>query len=103
KRLQELKTDKPTEQAAKAAAERFKQLLESLRADAGANAGQGGGGGGGGGGDGGAPGNGDGIPATAQLKMLKSLQQEINERTESYDELQRRNKTLTPEQTADLK
>ena len=48
-------------------------------------------------------GNGDGIPATAQLKMLKSLQQEINERTESFDELQRRNQKLTPEQTAELK
>ena len=48
-------------------------------------------------------GNGDGIPATAQLKMLKSLQQEINERTEALDELQRRNQKLTPEQTAELK
>ena len=35
--------------------------------------------------------------------MLKSLQQEINDRTEAFDELQRRNKTLTPEQTAELK
>ena len=41
----------------------------------------------------------DGIPATAQLKMLKTLQQEINERTEALDELRRRNKELTPEQT----
>ncbi len=48
-------------------------------------------------------GNGDGIPATAQLKMLKSLQQEINERTEALDELQRRNQKLTPEQAAELK
>ena len=44
---------------------------------------------------------GDGIPATAQLKMLKTLQQEINERTESFDELRRRNQKLTPEQTAE--
>ena len=46
-----------------------------------------------------AGGGGDGIPATAQLKMLKTLQQEINERTESFDELRRRNQKLTPDQT----
>jgi len=33
--------------------------------------------------------------------MLKTLQQEINERTESFDELRRRNQKLTPEQTGD--
>ena len=47
-------------------------------------------------------GNGDGIPPTAQLKLLKSLQQEINERTDSFDEKQRRNQKLNPEQTAEL-
>src|SRR6516165_1539523 len=57
---------------------------------------------GGGGGGGGGGGNGDGIPATAQLKMLKSLQKEINDRTEALDELRRRNKQLSPEQTAEL-
>jgi hypothetical protein len=31
--------------------------------------------------------------------MLRTLQQEINERTESLDELRRRNQGLTPEQT----
>ena len=35
--------------------------------------------------------------------MLKSLQQEINERTETLDELQRRNHKLTPDQAAELK
>jgi hypothetical protein len=35
--------------------------------------------------------------------MLKSLQQEINDRTEQYDELNRRHRELTPEQTLDLK
>ena len=35
--------------------------------------------------------------------MLKSLQQEINERTESFDELKRRNRELSPAQTAELK
>jgi hypothetical protein len=33
--------------------------------------------------------------------MLKALQEEINERTEYFDELARRNKELTPEQTAE--
>ena len=60
----------------------------------------GGGGEQGGGGAGG--GAGDGIPATAQVKMLKSLQQEINERTDVLDELRRRDKPLSPEQTAEL-
>ena len=46
KRLQEIKTDTETEKAQKAAAERFKQLLDSLKADAAGNGGQGGGGGG---------------------------------------------------------
>jgi hypothetical protein len=106
KRLQAIKTDEATEQAAKSAASRFKQLLESLKADQAGNGAQGGGGGEGGGGDGGAGGGArddDGIPATAQLKLLKSLQQEINERTETYDELRRRNHPLTPDQAADLK
>jgi hypothetical protein len=44
----------------------------------------------------------DGIPATAQLKMLKTLQQEINERTESFDELRRRNQKMTAEQTREI-
>jgi hypothetical protein len=99
-RLQSLKTNEETQKATRAAAHRFKQLMESLKADGAKNggAGQGGGGGGGdgrGGGD-------DGIPATAQLKMLKTLQQEINERTESFDELRRRNQKLSPEQTKDV-
>ncbi len=104
--LLDLKTDKTTEEAARAASDRFKQLLESLSAD-GAGAGGGGGagggqGGGGGGGGGGNRGNGDGIPATAQLKMLKSLQKEINDRTEAFDELRRRNKAFTPEQNREV-
>jgi hypothetical protein len=34
--------------------------------------------------------------------MLKTLQQEINERTESFDELRRRNQKLTAEQTREI-
>ena len=79
----------------RSASHRFEQLIDSLKADDAKQAGQGGGGGGGGGGG---AGGGDGIPATAQLKMLKTLQQEINERTEAFDELRRRKQKLTPEQ-----
>ena len=96
-RLQAMKTDDETQKAVRSASHRFEQLIDSLKADDAKQGGQGGGGGGGGGGAGG----GDGIPATAQLKMLKTLQQEINERTESFDELRRRNQKLTPEQTGD--
>ncbi len=102
KRLQEIKPDSAAQAAAQDASDRFKQLIESLKPDSGGQGqGQGGGGGGGGGGAGGQ--GGDGIPATAQLKMLKSLQQEINEKTESFDELKRRDKKLTPEQTREIK
>jgi hypothetical protein len=98
-RLQELKTDEETRRAVVAAANRFKQLIESLKPDAPKEGGpqQGGDSGGGSGG-----GSGDGIPPAAQVKMLKALQQEINERTEFYDELRRRKKELTPEQKTDL-
>ncbi len=34
--------------------------------------------------------------------MLKSLQEELNERTDFFDELLRRQKELNPEQTAEL-
>ncbi len=100
KRLQEIKTDRPTSDAAKAASDRFKQLLEALKADA-AKGGQGGQGGGGGNGGGGGD-NPDGIPATAQLKMLKALQQEINDKTEALEETKRRKGKLAPEQTTEL-
>ncbi len=102
-RLQSLKTDETTQRAESSAAARFRQLLDALKPDKGKNAGQqkpqqgdddqGGGGGGGGG---------DGIPPAAQLKMLKSLQEEINERTEYFDELKRRGKELSPDQTVEL-
>ncbi|MDR3634404.1 MAG: DUF4175 domain-containing protein [Isosphaeraceae bacterium] len=102
--LQSIKTDSATLAATQTAANRFKQLLESLRLDPAKPGDQQNGGGENGGGEGGGGGNrpGDGIPAFAQVKMLKSLQQEINERTEFFDELRRRNKPLSPEQTAEL-
>jgi len=94
-RLQALKTDAPTVQAERSASDRFKQLLESLKPDKMKKGGDDGGGGGGGGGGGK---GGDGIPASAQIKMLKTLQQEINGRTEDLDEQVRRGKPLAPEQ-----
>jgi hypothetical protein len=99
-RLQTLKTDDETQRAASSAAGRFKQLIDALKPDAPkpGDKQQGGGDGGGGGGGGG----GDGIPPAAQLKMLKALQEEINERTEYFDELKRRGKELTPEQAKEL-
>jgi len=104
KRLQEIKTDEETEKAARAAAARFEQLIDSLKADrAAGQRGQPGGGQGGGGGGQGGGGNDDGIPPAAQLKLLKALQQEINDRTEALDEIRRRHKELTPEQDTELK
>ncbi len=102
-RLKETKTDAETRRAAVAAANRFKQLLEALKPDPPKEGGQQQQGGDqqGGGQQGGGQ-QGDGIPAAAQIKMLKALQQEINERTEFYDELRRRSKELSPEQKAEL-
>lgn len=99
-RLQALKTDELTQRAARSAAARFKQLLDALKPDKPKNAGgqqkdNGGEGGGGGGG-------GDGIPPAAQLKMLKALQEEINERTDFLDEVKRRGKELSPDQVSEL-
>ena len=65
-RLAAGKTDDPTLRAEKLAASRFRQLIDSLKPDKGK-----GGAGGGGGGGGGPKGGGDGIPATAQIKILK--------------------------------
>jgi hypothetical protein len=98
KRLLAIKTDADTQAAARRAADRFKQILESLKPDTGKNGGQGGGGGGGGGG----AGDGDGIPAAAQLKMLKGLQEEVNQKTEAIEEARRRTGGLTPEQVKAL-
>ncbi len=102
-RLQALKTDEITQRAAASAAARFKQLLDALKADAAKNGQkQNGGGDQDGGGGGGQGGGGEGIPPAAQLKMLRSLQQELNERTEYFDELKRRGKELVPDQISEL-
>ncbi len=102
-RLQKLQTDDATIRAEKLASSRFQQLVDSLKPDKAKGAGQQQPGGGQPGGDQGAPkGGGDGIPAAAQIKMLRSLQQELNERTDYFDELLKRQKELNPEQTAEL-
>ncbi|SIO67299.1 protein of unknown function [Singulisphaera sp. GP187] len=97
-RLLTLKTDEETQRAARSAARRFEQLINSLKPDKPKNGGQGQGGGDGQGGGGG----GDGIPPAAQVKMLKALQEEINDRTEFFDELRRRKHELTPLQNEEL-
>ncbi|WP_435016661.1 DUF4175 family protein [Tundrisphaera sp. TA3] len=101
-RLQTLKTDEGTVRAQKLAALRLRQLLDSLKQEQGKKGGQQGGDQQGGGQQGGQQGGGDGFPPAAQIKMLKMLQQEINERTDFFDELLRRHKELTPEQTAEI-
>lgn len=97
--LEALKTDASTQAEARAALKRFKQLLEAL-APLKPKSGQGGGGGSGSGGGG--QQEGDDIPAEAQLKMLKSLQQEINDRTEDLDATKTRKGALAPEQEKEL-
>src|SRR5262249_10883072 len=65
---------------------RLEQLVAALKPENGVplrpRGGQNGGGEGGGGG-----GGGDGIPALAQLKLLRSLQADVNKRTEEFGKL----------------
>jgi hypothetical protein len=103
RRLQSLQTDEATLRAEKIASSRFQQLVDSLKPDKAkpgerqqqqqggdqAGAGQ-------------TPRAGDGIPAAAQIKLLRAQQIELNEKTDYFDELLRRHKELNPEQTAEL-
>lgn len=71
---------------------RLNQLLEAVKESqdqprplaGGAGGGGGGGGNGGDGGDGGGRGGDDGLPPPAQLKLLRGMQKEINDRTEEF-------------------
>jgi hypothetical protein len=102
-RLQNAQPDDETQAAAQSAATRFKQLLEAIKPDKGkGGAGGGAGGGGQSGGGAGGGGGGDGITTAAQIKMLKLLQQEVNDRTEALDEIKVRKKGLTTEQEAEV-
>jgi hypothetical protein len=80
--------DAETQQAMSASDRRLELLLDALKPEASlslragrANGGQGGGGGGGSGRGGGAS---DAIPALAQYKALRALQEEINDRTKLF-------------------
>lgn len=95
---------------------RLDQLLDSLKQEqakaggggAGGGGGEGGGGGGGEGGGGGPGGGGaggapqDGIPQMAQLKALRALQQEVNERTETFGRDHPELNKLTPPELREL-
>jgi hypothetical protein len=102
--LNERKADQETQSAQQAAADRFAMLLDSLKNDAkndGESEGEEGEGGGGGGGQQGGPPR-DGIPPLAQLKMLRSLQLEINERTRELDGTRQRQNGLSAAQEKEL-
>jgi hypothetical protein len=93
----------------RAAMSRIDPLLDALKTDRGlarAPAPEGDGGGqGGAGGQGGGPGGGrpdDGIPQLAQLKVLRTLQQQINERTDTFGKRHPNADALTPAQLAEL-
>ena len=101
--LQKLETGKPTQASERSAAERLQQLIDSLQPDKpkdgeqqqqqqkeGEEQQQGG------------QQEGDGIPTVAQLKMLKRLQTEINNRTGDYDKIVKGGQKLTLEQKNDL-
>jgi hypothetical protein len=83
---EQLAADDRAAKLQKDALRRLDQLLDALKSEKGLGRAQSqqGGGGGGGGQGGGQRGNPDDIPDIAQLKVLRSLQQEINERTETF-------------------
>lgn len=99
--LNNRRTDEPTQFAVDAAANRFAQLLDSLTAKEEEPKGkkqqqqqqqqqQGGGGGGGG--------NQDGIPSVAQIRLLKTLQKELLDRTIQLAKVRQDNGKWTDEQ-----
>ena len=103
RRLLDLKPDDLALSAGRQAGHRLQQLIDALKpdpSDGGPAGGQPPGGGGPPGGP--PPPRGDGIAKAAQVKMLKLLQEEINERTEQIDTARVRNKGLTPTQEQEL-
>lgn len=101
-RLKGLATDDDTQRAEKSASRRFRQLIDALQPlkpkGAQANNQQQGGGQQGGG----QQGNGDRIPTSAQVKMLKALQEEVNTRTQELDDIRTRKNGLTDAQKAEV-
>lgn len=98
KRLRAADPGESTLRDMRLASRRFDQLLEALQPDKGEGGNQGGDQEGGGDG----PRGGDGIPTVAQLKMLRILQEEINERTDEIAEIRERKNALTPDQETEL-
>ncbi len=98
--LNQRQADSETQSAQQAAINRLAQLLDSLKNEPGGSDEQSEQGGGGGQGQQGQPR--DGIPPIAQLKMLKSLQIEINGRTQELAETRDREKRLSPAQEKEL-
>lgn len=99
-----LAADGRTAKLQRDALRRLDQLLDALKTEKGmgrAQAQQGGGGGGGEGG-GGSRANSDDIPDIAQLKVLRLLQQEINERTESFGKQHPNRAKLTDDERREL-
>ena len=99
KRLAGRLTDADTQQAQQRAAKKLGQLLDALKPGQGGEAKGGGAGGGGGRGRGGAP----GVPPVAQVKLLRDLQVDINERTVTLGQKARAGKTLSDDQQAQIK
>jgi hypothetical protein len=101
-RLKDRNADAETQAAQQAAINRLAQLLDSLKNDPANQEGeqqqQSGEGEGQGSGQ-----QGDGIPAIAQLKLLRSLQIEINQRTQELAQLQKREQRLSPNQVEEAK
>ena len=86
---------------------RLDQILDTLKEDPKAQAnqqgGQGGGEGGGGGGGGGGDMAGGGIPPLAQLKALRAMQAEVNERTAEFAKAHPDPAKLTDDERDELK
>ena len=99
--LQKLDTGEPTQKAEKSAAQRLQQLVDSLQPDK-PKEGEGQQQQQQGGEQQGGQQDGDGIPTVAQLKMLKRLQSEINERTSELDGVVRDGGKLTDDQKTEL-
>src|SRR5262249_10580760 len=98
-------TDAETARLQREALRRLDQLLDALKQDKGMAGGggqQGGDDGGGQGGQGGPRAPQDGIPHLAQLKALRALQKEVNERTETFNRDHPDAKKLTPAQQGEL-
>jgi hypothetical protein len=100
--LQKLDTGEPTQKAEKSAAQRLQQLVDSLQPDKPKDGEQQQQQQQQGGEQQGGQQEGDGIPTVAQLKMLKRLQGEINERTNELDGIVRDGKKLSGDQQTEL-